>query len=71
MKKLFDAADAKDYSKLCWRIFAVYFGSEDCAKLSLQDRMLVVDLFKSLDKYFMKKWREEDELTANELKKVI
>jgi hypothetical protein len=62
MKKLFDSAGADDYSKLCWRIFASYFGSEDCAKLSLQDRMLVVDMCNAFEKYFHKKCKEEDEL---------
>jgi hypothetical protein len=61
MKKLFDSGDPEDYSKLCWRIFANYLGSEDCGKLSLNDRVLVVELYKAVDKYLMKKWHEQDE----------
>jgi hypothetical protein len=64
MKKLFDSADAADYSRLNWRIFASYFGSGDCAKLSLEDRMLVVDMCNAFEKYFHKKCKEEDELKA-------
>ena len=59
--KLFDSADAKDYSRLVWRIFMVYLGSKDCAKQSINDRVLAVELYNILHKYFMKKWREQDE----------
>jgi len=64
MKNLFWTANPSEFARLNWRIFMSYLGSPDCGELSLQDRVLVIELYKELEKYFHKKCREADEESA-------
>lgn len=61
MKNLLFYAEAQDFIKLTDEVFLSYFGSADCAKLPKVDRNLVIDLYRSIIKYFYRKEKETDE----------
>jgi len=69
LKKFFVNFDASNVAKLSWRVFANYYGSEDCAKLSLQERALIIRFYHALDKDIMREWKKEEKRTVEMLQK--
>lgn len=60
-QKLFDAGDPGDFSQLFWRVFMTYLGSDDCAKLTINERVLVVEMYNYFEKWLHKRCKESDE----------